>query len=195
MAARRTATKAAAKPPVETDEDAFEELDEIEEAEEPTDDAPARKARKSTGGAAAAKDTGYGSVWLAEHVSDTTGTDIDSRGIRMYLRRLARDEEGPLARAVGEDRGRYTFKGPNDPVVKAIVRMVKEGATKTRAKAEATTEATPTKRTRKAAAKPVEEPVEEVEETPRRRTRATKAAAPAKATPARTRRRSAAAAE
>lgn len=194
--ATRTRTKAKAAPVVETDDDAFEELEDIDETED-AEEAPAptkkRTATKST--APAKSDSTLGSVWLAEHVAEVTGTEVDSRGIRMYLRRLARDEESSVFdRAVGEERSRYAFKGPNDPIVKAVVRMVKEGVARSErraAKAEDETPA-PRKASKKTASKAA---VEEVPEEAPKRTRTRKATpAPAKAAPT-TRRRRAAAAE
>jgi hypothetical protein len=136
MATTRRRTKAAA--PVEEPEDSFEELedgdDELEDLEDATDDeveeapAPKTRARKATKAAAPAKaESGgeYNTAWLAEHVSEVTGTDVDSRSLRMLLRKMA--AEGELERVVGEDRQRYTFRGPNDPTVKTIVRKIKGG--------------------------------------------------------------------
>lgn len=196
--AARTRRKAAA--PVETD-DAFEELEEVDEVEDDeVEEAPApktraRKATKSTAPAdkPATGTNELGSVWLAEHITEVTGVEYDSRGIRMLLRKIAKDPEGPLARTIGEDRTRYTFKGPNDAVVKAVVRMVKSGeATAVKREGLDKVKSTaPAKRTR---AKATED--EAPEPTPRTRTRKAtpaKAAAPAKATP--TRRRTRAAAE
>lgn len=180
MAATRTRNRAKAAAPVEVvEDDAFEELDDVEEVEEDTP--PPTRGRKAAKAAAAPakKDTSdeLGSVWLAEYLTETVGRDFDSRSVRMLLRKAARDEEGPLAREIGEDRARYTFKGPNDPVVKYVLKLAK---------------APRVVRTKAA------EDVEEVEDAPKpTRTRAAKkTTAPAKATPAkastRTRRRSAA---
>jgi len=187
-ASTRTRRKATAPEPV-VEDDAFEELEEIDETEDEVEEAPAPKTRgrkaapptKTEAPANAA--TEYGSAWLAEHVTEVTGTEYDGRGIRMLLRKIAKDPEGPLGREIGEDRTRYTFRGPNDPVVKAVVRMVKTGADKAvkREGLEKVKATTPPKRTRAKA--------EDVEETTPTRTRArkttAKAAAPAKATPTR----------
>lgn len=150
MATRR---RAAAKPQVE--EEAFEEIDELDELEDPEDDdleeldddteeeddeepAPApRKTAKKTAKAAptkAAKKAApassdgneFDSNWLAAYVSEETGQPYDSRGIRMLLRKLAKD--GLLAREIGTDRSRYTFpKGANDAIVRQVVKLVSSG--------------------------------------------------------------------
>jgi hypothetical protein len=190
MATRRKTTKPV-EPEVIEDDDAFEELADVDEVEE--DEAPAEKPKRgrkaATTTAPAKSSTGLGSPWLAEHLTETTGKQFDARSVRMLLRRLAKDEDGPLAREVGSDRSRYEFRGPNDPVVKAIVKMVKEGpAPRTRAPKDEDEAPAPRKRAAKKAAAPVEDDEGEEEATPRRRTRKA-TTAPAKATPARSRRR------
>lgn len=199
-ATRRSATKVA--DPVEPDEDEFEEMDEdeeleeVEETEETEEEVPKPKTKRSTAAAQKARAESapkFGSAQLAAHITELTGETYDARGVRMLLRKLAKD--GVLDRAVGETRDRYSFTGPNDPTVKAIVTMVKSGEAKAlkqagldKVKADAAA-----KRAAKKAAAPVEEPededgedMEEVEEeapAPKRRPAARKAA-PAKAAPA-----------
>jgi len=196
MAARTRRRAAAPVEPVETD-DAFEELEEVDETDE-VEEAPApktraRKATKSTAPAdkPATGTNELGSVWLAEHITEVTGVEYDSRGIRMLLRKIAKDPEGPLARTIGEDRTRYTFKGPNDAVVKAVVRMVKSGEA-TAVKREGLEKVKSTTATKRTRAKATED--EAPESTPRTRTRKATAAkaASAKATPTRRRTRAAA---
>jgi len=196
MAARTRRRAAAPVEPVETD-DAFEELEEVDETDE-VEEAPApktraRKATKSTAPAdkPATGTNELGSVWLAEHITEVTGVEYDSRGIRMLLRKIAKDPEGPLARTIGEDRTRYTFKGPNDAVVKAVVRMVKSGEA-TAVKREGLEKVKSTTATKRTRAKATED--EAPESTPRTRTRKATAAkaVSAKATPTRRRTRAAA---
>lgn len=202
MATRRR--KAAPEPEV-TEVDAFEELEELEDVD--TDDAveeeeapkprrsrkaaPAKKAAKAAPAPVEEDDEPsgptYNTAWLAEHVTEVTGVDIDSRSLRMVLRKMAANDE--LERVVGEDRSRYTFpKGPNDPTVKAVVRAIKNGAAPTRRES---TGEEDTPKPRKAAAK-------ETKAAPAKKTTGKKAA-PAKATPAKAapsgRRRRAASAE
>lgn len=86
-------------------------------AAKPAAEAPAAKPAVET----------KGTAWLTEHVNETCGTDYPSSQIRILLRKLVKD--GVLERAIGEDRGRYEFpKGANDPIVKAVVKAVKDGA-------------------------------------------------------------------
>lgn len=209
MAATRRRKAAPAAPVEEIEGDAFEELDDLEddveeapaakpakrtrrtrtaEPVEEVEEAP-RRARKAAPAkaAASAEDTGaseFNTSWLAEYASEVTGVDMDGRAARMLLRKMASD--GDLDRTVGEDRGRYTFpKGANDPTVKKFISRVKNGDM-TSARREGLEKVT----TRKKAAAPVEDEAP----APRRSRKApaTKAA-PAKATPARTRRTRAAA--
>jgi hypothetical protein len=162
---------------LEEPEDDLEELeDEEEEEEEPAPKKRGRPAKKAAPVAkkvakktAAAEDDGapeYGSVWLAEYVSEQTGKEYDSRSMRVLLRRLAKD--GTLPREIGVDRSRYEFpKGENDPTVKQIVRLVKSGAVeKARAESLASVKETAAKKKAAPAAAPVK--------------KATKKAAPAK---------------
>lgn len=181
-----------------TEDDDLEELEEDEAPEE--DPEPVTTKRKATPKkAAAAKQPTktsvkkapdapeFSSSWLASHITEQTGQSYDSRSVRMLLRRVAKDPNGPLQRAIGEERGRYSFQGPADPTVKVIVEMVKSGEAQ-RIKREGLDAVKAKADAKKAAAKAAQ--VEEVEEAPApRRTKATPAkAAPAKATTA-TRRR------
>lgn len=183
------ATRKAAAP-VEEPEEEFEEIEEGDEDleeledEEAEDEAPAPKAKKTTK-AAASNAPANGSAWLAAHVTEVTGETYDSRGVRMLLRKLAKD--GTLDREVGETRDRYSFTGPNDPIVKKVVAMVKSGEAKAMKQAglEKVKAAAEAKRAAQKAAK--ESEVEEVEEEapkPTRRRTAPAKAAPAKATAA-----------
>lgn len=186
----------------ETDED--DDLEELEEDEEP-EPAPkpkARKAAKATGTKTAPpkqEKVAFGSAELAAHVTEVTGETYDARAIRMLLRKLAKDEQ--YQRAVGEDRSRYSFTGPEDEAVKLVVQMVKSGAAKELKQAglQAVKDKAAAKKAAAKLAKEAQAEVDEDEEMedveeeapkPRRRT-ATKAAAPAKAQPS-TRRRTAA---
>lgn len=119
----------------DTDEDVEELVDDedVEELEEePVVEPPAPKKRAAKPAAAkaapvkkAVEAPEFDSNWLAEHVNKVTGAEYDARSIRMLLRKLAKD--GKLQREVGVDRGRYSFSGPNDPIAKAVVTMVKSG--------------------------------------------------------------------
>jgi hypothetical protein len=164
-------------------EDDFEELEEDdavetgEELEELEDDevedetpAPKKKAKPSKTAAPKAEVVEFGSPWLAAHITEKTGETYDARGIRMLLRKLAKD--GVHNRVVGEDRGRYSFSGPEDPTVKAVLAMVKSGAAKELKQAglQAVKDKAAAKKAEKAKAKAAEvsedEDDDEVEEAP-----------------------------
>jgi len=154
MAAAKRTKKAAA--PVETIEEVDLDLDEgVEEVEE----APA-KAKK-----APAEKIEFGSAWLASHVNEETGSSYDAYNLRILLRKLTKD--GVLTREESAGRARYSFTGPEDPQVVAIVAAVKDGAAE-KAKQERLDGLKEQRKTKKAAAPkkskkaPVE--VEEVEE-------------------------------
>lgn len=207
MAATRRRKAAPEPEPVET-EDAFEELDDVDEdddleeiGDEDPEEEPAPKAKRGAKKApvkkAAAKAESseangevYNTAWLAEHVTEVTGENHDSRSIRMLLRKMAANDE--LARVVGEDRTRYVFpKGPNDMIVRLVVKKVKAGelrAVKSEGLERVKKTAAAKKTTTRAAASE-----SETAKRPGRKA-ASKAAAPAKAAPT-TRRRRAAAAE
>src|SRR5262245_56079109 len=223
MATTTRRAKPAPVPEPEVEEDEFEDLaedDDLEELEE-VEEAPAPKPRKKPAAPKADGDkppapkrqdkVEFGSSWLAAHVTEVTGQLFDSRSVRMLLRKLASD--GKLDRAVGETRDRYSFTGPTDPIVKAVVEMVKSGAAKELKQAglQKVKDQAAAKKAAAKAAKEAEEgddeieeldddgeveDEEEVEEAPKPRTRrapAKAAAAPAKATPAPRGRRTAAA--
>jgi hypothetical protein len=218
---RRTSTKAKAAPVVEPDEDDFEDIDEDEVEDGDTDEddleeldeddepeaAPAPKAKSTKAKAATTGDKPKrtpptrpaiekGSPWLAAYVTENTDETYDARGIRMLLRKLAKD--GKLARVVGEDRARYEFSGPEDPTVVAVMEMVTSGAAKALKQAglqKVKDDAAARKAAKAKEAAEVAEDADEMEvedvPTPAVRRRAAKAAAPAKATPAAPRRRAA----
>lgn len=140
--------RAAAEPAVEeldeldelTDEGADDDLEELEDAAPepapakrtrgakaaPAKAAPAKAAKSTPAQRTAPESSGFDSNWLAGYITEETGVEYDSRAVRMLLRKAAKD--GLLAREVGTDRQRYDFpKGANDPVVKAILKMVRTG--------------------------------------------------------------------
>jgi hypothetical protein len=196
---RRRAAKLAPEPEVVEDE--FEDMEEGDDIEELEDDAPVEKAEKPKRTPPVRPPIEHGSPWLAAYITENTDETYDARGIRMLLRKLAKD--GKLARVVGEDRARYEFSGPKDPTVVAVLAMVKSGAAKALKQEglQAVKDKAAAKKAAKAAAAPVEDDDEDVEdieddeaeEAPKPRTRRTaaKPTAPAKATPT-TRRRTAA---
>jgi hypothetical protein len=117
-----------------------------------------------------------GTAWLAEYINDSAGTDYDGMQVRILLRKLAKDE------VIVREEGRYSFSGPNDPTVKAVLKYVKSGGAE-KANKERLDELK-AKRTAKKAAPVAEEDEEEAK--PARRSRTAKKAATATA-PARKR--------
>jgi hypothetical protein len=165
-AARR---KAAVEPEPEDDDDEPEETP-----------APKRRDRSATKATAekpqpAVKrpEVEYGTQWLVDHVNEECGTAYKAYDLRVLLRKMAKS--GELDREVGADRSRYSFGGPNDKLVKAVVKKVGAGAVeaekkasldklkdRTAAKAEAAGNVTPIKkRGRPAKAKPAQVDEEE----------------------------------
>jgi hypothetical protein len=194
MAVRKAAAQPEPEEEFEEIEEGDEDLEELED-EEPEDEAPAPKAKKTTKAAVSTAPTN-GSAWLAAHVTEVTGETYDARGVRMLLRKLAKD--GTLDREVGETRDRYSFTGPNDPIVKAVVKMVSSGEAKAmkqagleKVKAAAEAKKAKAKAEKEAAVEEAEEVEEEAPKPTRRRTAAPTKTAPAKAAPAKatTRRR------
>lgn len=137
------------------------EAEEIEntELDEGVEETPAPKKKP------AREPVAFGTKELAAHVSEATGKEYDAYALRILLRKLAK--EGVITRDDSTGRARYSFSGPKDPQVKAIVKAVKEGGAE-KAKTE---RLEGLKETRKAKAKPAKAkktpkaaPVEEVEE-------------------------------
>lgn len=130
------------------------EIDEIEAAEE----APKKKAAPKR------PEIEFGTKELAEHVNAETGKSYDAYALRILLRKLAK--EGVITRDDSTGRARYSFSGPKDPQVKAIIKAVNEGGAE-KAKTERLEglkekrKATPKKKASKAKAAPVEEEIEE----------------------------------
>lgn len=160
------------------DEPTEDEVDDLE-VEEDEDEEPAAKPAKKPAKKEPKEKTPeitFGSAWLAEHVNEQTGSNYNAFGIRTLLRKLVKD--GVINRDVGTDRSRYNFEaGAKDPVVRAVVKAVKDGsaaaakkekieeAKAAAAKKTAATEAkAPAKKAAKAKAKPAPEPEDEDDE-------------------------------
>lgn len=147
------ATKKATKKaqPVEIDEVDEVEVDEVEEA-------PKKKAAPKR------PVVEFGTKELAEHVNAETGKTYDAYALRILLRKLAK--EGVITRDDSTGRARYSFTGPKDPQVKAIIKAVKEGGAE-KAKTERLEglkekrKASPKKKAAKKAEPVVEEEIEE----------------------------------
>ena len=115
----------------DTDEDESEDEDDDLEEVEDEDEAPAPKkgkgkATKSTTKKAPAREKiEFGSSWLAEHASEKTGVKVDARSLRILLRKLAKD--GTIGEG-RDDKSRYSWTGPKDAEVVAVVKAIKGGA-------------------------------------------------------------------
>jgi len=93
--------------------------------------------------------------WLTAHVAETLGSEVDQIKVRQVLRKLA----------IEKTEGRYSFKGVNDPNVKAVVREFKEQAKAPAApRGRKAAADAPKPAARKTRAKKVAEPVEEEDE-------------------------------
>jgi hypothetical protein len=195
MAAKTTARKAKAKtapvePEISPEEDFDSELveaeddgDELEELEEDevADEAPAAKGKKKS----ANDEITFGIQDLCKLVKTETGDDVNPRGMRTLIRKMARDETGRVDREiVPGNRSRYNWTGPNDPEVRAILEAYKGGELEVekKAKLDALKErkaAQDAAKKKKVAAAEVDEDDDE-DETPAPKKTAKKAAAPAK---------------
>ena len=111
----KTKTKPAAPVVDDIEDDELEELDEDE-----VEDTPAKSKK---GGA---PEVAFGASDLAKLVSEKTGKKLDAKNLRVLLRKMARD--GRLDRKVEQgNRTRYSWSGPNDPEVKAILKALDDG--------------------------------------------------------------------
>lgn len=117
-ATKKSAAKPAPEPEVEDlDVDGADELEELEESEA-AEAAPA----KSKG----SDEVAFGASDLAALLSKKTGKTITARDLRTLLRKMARD--GRLDREItAGNRTRYSWSGPKDPEVVAIVAAVTKG--------------------------------------------------------------------
>lgn len=107
----------AEKPEVEETEDDDDELEELDEDEAET------KPKKSK---ASDDDVAFGAADLAKLLSKKTGKTVSPRDLRTQLRRMAR--RGELDREiVAGNKARWSWSGPEDPEVKAIIKAVMSG--------------------------------------------------------------------
>lgn len=131
----RRSTRAKTKP---EDVEEIEDIEEVEEeAPKPKKKTTRKKAKVSDEeeeeappkkkAAAKKKDSNEkGTGWLAEYVNEQLETNYKPYDLRIILRKMSK--AGELERNVGEDRSRYTFSGPKDPVVVSLVAKLKDGA-------------------------------------------------------------------
>lgn len=114
-------TKKEVEEVVEDEEDL--ELEDLEEDgdddDEDEDEAPKKKKAKK-------QEVVFGASDLAALLAEKTGQNINARGLRVLLRKMARD--GRINREVtAGNRTRYNWSGPNDPEVKKIIKAVEGG--------------------------------------------------------------------
>ena len=165
----KRSTKKAAAPVVEPEIDEVvgdEEFEEVEDAEEVAEPAKA----KGTG----RPQVDFGIRQVCDILSEKTGKDVTPRELRVLARRLAKDNTGRIDREiVPGNRTQYSWSGPNDPEVKALIKafVAGEGEIEKKAKldalkaSQAAKPAAPKKTTaKKAAAKKIAPPVAEIDE-------------------------------
>jgi hypothetical protein len=95
------------------------EDDEVEEAEEVTE----------------AADAVWGVQNLRALILEKTGKDYKPREIRTLLRKMAREDHTINREIIAGNKTRYSWSGPDDPEVKAVIKQVKGGAIETAKKA------------------------------------------------------------
>lgn len=109
------------------------ELEEVEEdedlEEEPVEETPQKRGRKTAKKAAAPKKkpanaVEFGTAELLAHIEAETGKKYDGRQLRVLLRKMKAAGELPGEAADGK---RYSFSGPTDEKVVAIIKRVKAG--------------------------------------------------------------------
>lgn len=170
------ATKTKAKPVAEELEEDLE-LEELDEEVE-DDEAPAKS--KSKGGRA--DDPAFGIRQLCALLEEKTGKEYKPREVRTLLRKMAREDNARINREIKADnRQRYSWEGPKDPEVLAILKAVKGGeieanknealaklkadkAAKTAAKAKEDAKASKSTKTKTKAAAPPDDDDDDVEE-------------------------------
>lgn len=113
--------KKSSKPKQAPVEEAIDELEELE------DDEPAAAApKKSKKGSNGQEEVAFGAADLAKLASEGRDKPVTARDLRTLLRKMARD--GRLNREItAGNRTRYSWSGPDDPEVKAILKALKGG--------------------------------------------------------------------
>lgn len=106
------ATKTKAAAPVD-DDDEVEEVAEIGDDDD-TETAPAA-------------DEVWGVRNLIALIKEKTGKEYKPREVRTQLRKMAREDGTVNREIVAGNKARYSWSGPDDPEVKAIIKAVKAG--------------------------------------------------------------------
>lgn len=109
----------------------LEEVEEDEDLEEEVEEAPQKRGRKAPAKKTAPKErkkpanaVDFGTAELLAHIEAETGKKYDGRQLRVLLRKMKAAGELPGEAADGK---RYSFTGPEDEKVVAIVKRVKAG--------------------------------------------------------------------
>lgn len=113
-AAKKAATKPAPapEPEVEDDDDDLEELEEDEVQESST----------AKRGSKAQDDVVFGVADVCKLLSKGKAKPVTPRELRQLIRKMAREDKPRINREItAGNRSRYSWTGPNDPEVKAIV--------------------------------------------------------------------------
>jgi hypothetical protein len=170
---------------VEETDDNEDQADEVEDSEddelEELEEDEVEETKPTTKKAASAPS--FGIRELVALIKAETGDDTTPRAVRILIRKLARDESGRVNREIkAGNKERYSWTGPNDAEVRAIVAAYKGGELEEEKKAKlealkkqkaaklaaekADGDKAPTKKVAKktAAKKAKPEPVEEVED-------------------------------
>lgn len=105
----------------EVDEDEVE----LEEVDDDEDEAPAPKKGKAK--AAEAEDEVWGVRQLIAHVKELTGKEYSPREVRTLLRKLAREDGVVNREIIPGNKSRYSWSGPEDKEVKAVIKAIKGG--------------------------------------------------------------------
>lgn len=121
---KKASTKAAK--PVEEELEDDDELDTDDELEELDEDEATEAAPKKKSKASDDDEVVFGAADLAKLASKGRDKPITPRDLRTLLRKMARD--GRLNREITPgNRTRYSWSGPDDPEVKAILKALKAG--------------------------------------------------------------------
>lgn len=119
--ATKTRTRAKAKEAEEAQ--AAEDVDE----EDLEDLAESEEAGDGTKVAANQEPPAFGTNELAALIKEQTGKEYSTRDLRALIRRMARSGQGVTRDISRDNPTRYSWSGPGDPEVKAIVKQVKAG--------------------------------------------------------------------
>lgn len=119
MATRKKAAPAPDPEEVEDEDLELEELDEAVEEEKPA---------KKTGRKKRADAPAFGIQELCALLEAKTGKAYNPREVRTQLRKMAREENARINREITpENRQRYSWTGPDDPEVLAVIAAVTGG--------------------------------------------------------------------